>query len=139
MHDLYAVAWKIKSKGKLVSDIVGHREISRAMAFFLQRGGKLNGKVSDAKYRRSPIAKGGLEIPLSVTFTIPDDERKYLNRMKSIVELNYDDYFLPGSCDINELKRNVNVGVEDLHIEGDEDEDDHIIDDEDNNDVICID
>ena len=77
------------------------------MAFFLQCGGKLNGKVSDAKYRRSPIAEGG-------------------DRMKIIVELNYNDYFLPGSYAINELKRNMNVGEEGLHIE--EDEDDHIID-----------
>ena len=66
MHDLYAVSWKIKSKGKLVADAVGHvpLEISWAVAFFLC-GGKLNGKVSDAKYRHSPISKGELEIPLS--------------------------------------------------------------------------
>ena len=73
------------------------------------------------------IAKGGLEIP--------DGKRKYLDGMKSIVELNYDEYFLPESYDLNELKEN--VGTEDLHIGGDED--DHIIDDEDNNDVIFID
>ena len=46
MRDPYAVSWEIKSKGKLVVDIVGQvpRAISRAVAFFLQRGGKLNGK-----------------------------------------------------------------------------------------------
>ena len=98
----------------------------------------MNGKVSDAKYRCSPIAKVGLEIPLSATFIIPYGKRKYFDRTKSIVELNYDEQFLPESYDLNELKENMNVGEEDLHMEGDED--DHSIDDEDNNDdVICID
>jgi len=38
MHDPYSVAWKLKSKEKLIADIVGHvpREISRAVSFFLQ-------------------------------------------------------------------------------------------------------
>ena len=58
---------------------------------------------------------------------IPDGKRKYLDGMKSIVELNYDEYFLPENYDLNELQEN--VGTEDLHIGGDED--DHIIDDED--------
>ena len=36
MHDPYAVAWKRKSKGKLVAEVVGHlpKEISRAAWFF---------------------------------------------------------------------------------------------------------
>ena len=37
MHDPYVVAWKLKSKGKLVADIVGHmpKEISRAWFFLV--------------------------------------------------------------------------------------------------------
>ena len=40
MRDPYAVAWKLKSKGKLVADIVGHmpKLISRAAWFLLERG-----------------------------------------------------------------------------------------------------
>ena len=59
MHDPYAVAWKLKSEGKLVADIVGHmpKEITRAAWFFLERGGKINGKVFEEKYRSSPIPK----------------------------------------------------------------------------------
>ena len=37
MHDPYSVAWKSKSKGKLMAEVLGHvpREISRAVTFFL--------------------------------------------------------------------------------------------------------
>ena len=38
MHDPYTVAWKLKSKGKLVADIFVHmpKEILRAAWFFLE-------------------------------------------------------------------------------------------------------
>ena len=66
MHDPYGVTWKLKWKGKLVADIVGHipKEISRAAWFFLERGGKINGKVFEERCRPSPIPKGRLEIML---------------------------------------------------------------------------
>ena len=62
MHDPYAVVWKLKSKGKLVVNIVGHmlKEMSRAAWFFLEHGGKINGKVFEKKYRPSPVPKDGL-------------------------------------------------------------------------------
>ena len=62
----YALAGKLKLKGKLVADIVGHmsREISRA-AWFLECGGKTNGKIFEEKYIPSSVPKGGLEIMLS--------------------------------------------------------------------------
>ena len=65
MNDPYVVAWKLKSKGKLVADIVGHmpKEISRPW-FFLEREGKINGKLFEEKYRSSPVPKGGIEIML---------------------------------------------------------------------------
>ena len=63
----YALAWKLKLKGKLVVDIVGHmsKKISRAAWFFLECGGKTNGKIFEEKYRPSSVPKGGLEIMLS--------------------------------------------------------------------------
>ena len=63
----YALAWKLKLKGKLVVDIVGHmsKEISRAACFFLECGGKTNGKIFEEKYRPSSVPKGGLKIMLS--------------------------------------------------------------------------
>ena len=45
--------------------------------------------MAEEIYRPSPIAKGGLEILLSVEFKISDQKRKYLKRMREIVELNY--------------------------------------------------
>ena len=67
--------WKLKSKGKLVRDIVDHvpKEISRAAWFFLERWGKINGKASEEIYKPSPILKGGLEIMLFVKLRIADE------------------------------------------------------------------
>ena len=85
------MAWRIKRADRLIAVTIGHvpREISRAVWFFLERGGSLAGKVADEIYRPSPIAKGGLEILLSAEFKISDQKRKYLERMREIVELNY--------------------------------------------------
>ena len=93
IHDPYSIAWKRKCKEKLVAEVVDHasREISRAVNFFLRRGRKLITKVSDCKCRRSPIANGGLEIPVMTTFSINEEKKRYLDRMKVVVETNYDD------------------------------------------------
>ena len=60
-HDPYAVAWKMKSKGKLIDKIVGHlpKELSRAAWFFLEGGGKISGNNFEEKYRPSQIPKEG--------------------------------------------------------------------------------
>ena len=56
--------------------------------------------------------------------------------MKSIVELNYDDYFfIPESHDHNKLRKNMIIG--NLYIG--EDEDDHFMDDDNDDDVIHLD
>ena len=77
MRDPYAVAWKLKSKGKLVADIVGHmpKLISRAAWFLLERGWKINRKVFEEKYRPSPVPKGGLKIMLPAELRIADERR----------------------------------------------------------------
>ena len=43
LDDKYAVAWMLKSKAKLVADVVGHvpQEISRLAYYFLKHGGSL--------------------------------------------------------------------------------------------------
>ena len=90
--DQYAVAWMMKSKEKLVPDIVGHvpQEISRFVYFFLHHGGSIDAVVEDEKYRPSPIAKGGLEIVLRATFKIDDSKRSLLHRLKELIEKNYE-------------------------------------------------
>ena len=89
--DPYAVTWIKKNKSSLVADVVGHvpREISRFVHFFLRRGGKVEARVYSERYIPSPIASGGLEIVLSATFKIVDDDRRYLNRLIGLITGNY--------------------------------------------------
>ena len=90
--DQYVVAWMIKSKEKLVPNVVGHvpQEISRFVYFFLHHGGSIDAVVQDEKYKPSPIAKGGLEIVLRATFKIDDSKRSLLYRLKELIEKNYE-------------------------------------------------
>ena len=75
------MAWKMKSKGKLIEKTVGHlpKELSRAAWFFLERGGNWP----------MPIPKGGLEIVLEVELKIENKEKKILKRFQDILENNY--------------------------------------------------
>ena len=86
-HDPYSIAWKKKNKSKITADVVGHvpKEISRAVFFFISRGGKVVGRVLDEKCYPSPIPKGGLEILLMVQFKIADEKRKYMELLKEII------------------------------------------------------
>ena len=73
--DRYSVAWMTKCREELVAEVVGHvsKEISRAIWFFREKGGKLREKFYDEKYRPSPIPKGGLEIVLFSIIEETDD------------------------------------------------------------------
>ena len=67
MYDPYALALLTKlAETILEMDIVGHlpREISRLCRYFVNYGGKLEVRVTDINYSRSPIPSGGLEIPI---------------------------------------------------------------------------
>ena len=81
-----------KSKSKLTADVVGHvpREISRIMYYFLNRGGKISAVVNSGRYRPSPIPKGELEILVSVTLKIDNENRRYLQRLIQLINDNYD-------------------------------------------------
>ena len=72
--------------------IVGHipLEISSYVWFFLDRGGKVEAKVHDPRYRPSPIPKGRLEIILQATFSISDEKRVYIQRLQELIVGNYD-------------------------------------------------
>ena len=89
MQDPYAVAWKMKSKGKLIDETVGHfpKELSRAAWFFLERGGEISGNVFEEKYRPSPIPKGGLEIMLEVELKIEDKKEKFLKGFTILLKI----------------------------------------------------
>ena len=90
--DPHAVAFTRKSKQRLVPDIVGHipLEISRFIWFFLDRGGRCSARVYSSRYRPSPIPKGGLEIIVKMTFTIVDEKKRYLERLRELIAGNYE-------------------------------------------------
>ena len=133
-HDPYSIAWKKKNKSKITADVVGHvpKEISRAVFFFISRGGK----VLDEMYYPSPIPKGGLEILLMVQFKIADEKIKYMERLKEIITKNYTSDF-PEGIEIENHEEYIKTVREEEQAKYDSDSD-HVIDDE-TNDIICID
>ena len=63
---LYAAAWMLKRKKKLMPDIVGHVpcKISRFISSFCTHGGKMEASVLSIRQLPSSIPSGGLEIML---------------------------------------------------------------------------
>ena len=53
--------------------IVGHLpiEISRISKFLLDRGARIQAKLRETHYRRSPLVQGGLEIPCTLVIRMP--------------------------------------------------------------------
>ena len=130
MHDPYAVAWKLKSKGKLGADIVGHmpKEISWAAWFFLEHGRKINGKVFEEKYRPSPVPKGGIKIMPSTKLRIVNEKGNILECFKEIIQSNYLENVNTNSYQMNDLAV-INVQNEGFReSQEDEEEEDHMID-----------
>ena len=144
MYDPCVVAWKVKSKGKLIGETVGHfpKELLRAAWFFQERGGKISENNFEEKYRPSPIPKGGLEIMSEGELKIEDKKRKILERFQDIVENNYQNNENTGDysiCDPKVLSlQSENFGATPESQESENEEDDHLVDDEDD-DVICLD
>ena len=101
----YAATLKLKSKGKLVADIVDHvpKEISRAAWLFLERLAKVNGKLFQEKCRPSPIPKGELEVILSDKLRIADERKNILERFKEIIQSNYLENADTDSYEINDV------------------------------------
>lgn len=136
--DPYSIAWKKKNNSKITCDVVGHvpKEISRAVFYFMSRGGKVIGQVLEEQCYPSPIPKGGLEILLMVKFKIADENRKYMERLKEIISTNYNVDF-PEGIEIDNQEVYMKTVREDEQ-SGDASDSDHVIDDE-TDDVICID
>ena len=137
-HDSYFIAWKKKKKSKITADVVGHvsKEISRAVFFFISRGGKVVGRVLDEKCYPSPIPKGGLEILLMVQFKIADEKRKYMERLKEIITKNNTVDFAKG-IEIENHEECMKTVREEGQAKYDSDSD-HVINEE-IDDIICID
>ena len=56
----------------------------------MERGGKVEGEVLQAKYYPSLIPKGGLEIPLVVTFKISREKEAIITRLIDRIQQNYE-------------------------------------------------
>ena len=82
------------------------------------------------------IPKGVVELSLTVTFEISDTKRRYSDRLKDIIKVNYDDSFVSKSFDITAIKNSVEEDMSEV----DKENNHHLIDDEvRDNDIICVD
>ena len=74
--------------------IVGHlpMELSRISKFILDRGAKIEVKLRETHYRRSPVVRGGLEIPCDLVIRMPNTMKsaellkKYLKLFENCYE-----------------------------------------------------
>ena len=68
-HDPFAIKTCQLDSGK----IVGHlsMELSRISKFILDRGAKIEVKLHQTHYHRSPLVQGGLEIPCDLVIRMP--------------------------------------------------------------------
>ena len=78
MHDCYTVAAIRKTVSQLTPVIVGHLplEISRFTRFIILHGATLKLKVSDTKYRISPLTQGRLEISVEIEVQLENSSEK---------------------------------------------------------------
>lgn len=88
-HDQYAIAaYKQES-------VVGHlpKEISRFTWFIIRHGAAVTVKVVDVRQRRSPLIRGGLEIPVEVTVSMPflDSNKQALEEYRKLVDIHYEE------------------------------------------------
>ena len=67
------------------------REISRFTRFIILHGATVKVKVSDTKYRRSPLIQGGLEIPVEVEVQMENssENQQALSKYQTLVAENY--------------------------------------------------
>ena len=82
-------AFTVKSVRALDNATVGHlpREISRPAKYLLDRDATVKAVITCSYYRRSPLFQGGLEIPCSVTVSMPGTIRNnlLLDRYRELV------------------------------------------------------
>ena len=88
-------AFSVKIVRALENATVGHlpTEISQATKYLLDRGATVKAVITCSYYRRSPLFQGGLEIPCSVTVSMPGTIRDnlLLDRYRELVTELYGD------------------------------------------------
>ena len=89
-HDPFAIKICRLDSGR----IVGHlpMELSRISKFIIDRGAKIEVKLRETHYRRSPPVEGGLEIPCDLVIRMPNTMKsaellkKYLKLFENCYE-----------------------------------------------------
>ena len=73
-------AFSVKTIHAVDNATVEHlpREISRPTKYLFDRGATVKAVITCSYYRRSPLFQGGLEIPCSVTVSMPGTIRNHL-------------------------------------------------------------
>ena len=95
-HDRYAVAAIRETVSRLTPVVVGHlpREISRFTRFIILHGATVKVKVSNTKYRRSPLIQGGLEIPIEVELHM-ENSAENQQALSKYLTLRAENYYEP--------------------------------------------
>ena len=92
---------------------LGHfpHEISRFTRFLISRGADVFVTVKDARFRQSPLIKGGLEIPVEATVGMKASTKNVeaIERLKQLVEQQYKE---PVSGQYEDCTKEVLPGVE---------------------------
>ena len=74
---------------------MGHlsKEISQFTWFTIEHGAAVTVKVIDVTQRRSPLIRGGLEIPVEVTVSMPflDSNKLALEEHRKLVDMHYEE------------------------------------------------
>ena len=83
LEDEYAIAVCKADAASLDSRIVGHvpREFSKPFWYFLQNDGEITCEITGSR-RRSPLVKGGLEIPCSYKFV---GKKKHIKKLSKLL------------------------------------------------------
>ena len=91
IHDLFAMAFKVKSAAMLTKAVIGHipREISRFCRYFMDYGGLLEARVRDTVCRISPIPNKGLEIPVTLIVKKGSTNSEVFRKIKHFLEEYY--------------------------------------------------
>ena len=69
-HDPFAIKTCQLDSGKIDDHLP--KELSRISKFILDRGAKIDVKLPETHYRRSPLVQGGLEIPCDLVIRMPN-------------------------------------------------------------------
>ena len=130
--DLYAVAWMLKRKNKLIRLIVCHvpREISRFICFFFMHGGIMEANVLSIRPLPSQIPSGGLKIMLKAKLTIDEKHAQVLKYLQQLIVENYEP-----NTDIETDETDTESDITDQHLEEKENDIDEaiVIDDDTDN------